>query len=57
MQFAQNALIKKPGFGHLRQEQVMKQKQDSSDAQSAGIPGENIIEKRESITTYILKCI
>ena len=41
---ALNATTKKPISGHLRQEQVMKQKQDSSDAQSASILGENITE-------------
>ena len=42
MQPAQNASTKKLIFGHLKLVQVMKQKQDSTNAQSANIFGESI---------------
>ena len=42
MLIVQNAITKKHISGLLRQEQEMKQKQNSSNAQSANILGENI---------------
>ena len=45
MLIAQSVSTKKHISGHLRQGQVMKQKQDFSDAQSASILGENTTKK------------
>ena len=51
MQHAQNARIKKHIFGQARQEQVMKQRQDSTNAQNASTYGESIAKNWQNIAT------